>query len=153
MSLSQASSSQEYLSSYQYDQRINDTNDLSLSLKMKSNYSSKKVHFANSPVIYRSVPWLTHSNEYQSNADLEAVFISEPNQFIYDSSLKNDFAQLRVPYNKSQQMNLFGFIIIIFCFIFIFSLIWWIAQKLLMIEIEQQMSNNLHSYHSNSNIN
>lgn len=147
---SSLTSSQQFLTPYFYSQKINDTNDSTL--KIKPNPSVKKVHFATSPIIYRSVPWLNESSEYQSNTDLEAIFISEPNQLIYESSLKNDFTQLRVPYNKSQQMNLFGFIIIIFCFIFLFSLIWWISEKLLMIEIEQQMSNSLTSYH-NSNIN
>lgn len=140
----------EQLTPYNYAQKTNDVNDLAL--KVKSNQTVKKVHFASTPIVYRSVPWLTESNEYQYNTDLEAIFISEPNQFIYESSIKNDFTQLRVPYNKSQQMNLFSFIIIIFCFIFLFSMIWWIAEKLLMIEIEQQMTNNLNSYH-NRNVN
>ena len=107
----------------------------------------KKVHFAPSPIICRSIPWLMESNDFQIGNDLDSLFILDQSQYSSESSLKNDFTQLRTPYNKSQQLNLIGFIIIIFCFIFLFSLVWWIAEKLLLIEIEQQMSNSFDGYH------
>lgn len=137
---------QQFVRPNKIDQTISESSDEIHAYK--TNNIVKKVHFAEFPIIYKSVPWFNESNDNQSSGDLDSIFISEQSQLIFESSLKNDFTQLRTPYNRSQQMNFFGFIIIIFCFIFLFSLIWWIAEKLLMIEVEQQITNSLNKNHN-----
>ena len=66
---------QQFVRPNKIDQTISESSDEIHAYK--TNNIVKKVHFAEFPIIYKSVPWFNESNDNQSSGDLDSIFISE----------------------------------------------------------------------------
>lgn len=108
---------------------------------MNSNSKPKKVHFAVAPVIYRAIPWIPNSKSTNINSELETIALFETHRFDLDNTLKHDFTQLRTPYNINNRPNILTIVASFFFFLLLFLIIWLTARKVLILEIEQQISN------------
>ncbi|KAK8836773.1 hypothetical protein M9Y10_037295 [Tritrichomonas musculus] len=115
--------------------------------KTMSGVQEKHVTFAANPIIYNSIPWkIDHSLiQWQHSYD-QSLDPYETDYTLKFTPLSNfaeelNFKSLKVPYHVNKESpNIIGLIIIIICLISLFVLIWWIADKLLILEIEKQVS-------------
>ena len=100
---------------------------------------NKKVHFASSPIIVKNVPWALEGGE--CCGDLEKLISENRGEIFDEMQQKIDFPYLRTPYNRDQPYSCAGIFFLIAVLVLLFSIIWWVAEKLLMIEVEEQVSN------------
>lgn len=97
---------------------------------------ARKVTFAPAPVVYSSVPWLEAAKLEDVATDLK---YSDSPLYPVESSLKRKFGPLR-PTVDGPPSKL-GYLFIVAGLLFLFFVIWWLADKLLMLEIEEQVRN------------
>lgn len=106
----------------------------------------KHVVFAPRPIIYKSVPWKldfdwleaqTYNIDHYESSDMEIGLYFSPNL-----KLSNDVSPiLRTPYRPERvHTKIIPALIILLCLSLLFLLIWWVADKLLLLEIEKQVS-------------
>lgn len=110
-------------------------------------FNEKHVTFASSPIIFKSIPWkMDHS---LINSQLSYDQSLDPNETdltlnftpLSNYSEELNFKSFKAPYHVNKESpNIIGLVIIIICLISLFVLIWWIADKLLILEIEKQVS-------------
>lgn len=120
----------------------------------------KHVTFAPNPIYLKSIPWKIN-NMYEDKLSYEQSL--DPNEtdssknFMQFTNFEGDYnyKSFKVPYHLNKDTpDIIGLVIIIICLISLFMLIWWIADKLLLLEIEKQVSKTpLRSTNSHINMN
>ena len=110
-------------------------------------FKDKHVTFAQNPIVFKSIPWkIDHSYIQSQIYSDQSLDPNETDLNLNFTPLSNfaeelNFKSFKVPYHMNKEPpNLIGLIIIIICLVSLFVLIWWIADKLLILEIEKQVS-------------
>lgn len=95
---------------------------------------TKRVHFASSPVTYNEIPWATSNPIIDDNISLKTDCVS------LESCFKESNYQFRTQMKEDDRMSCVGIVVVILCLFFLFVTIWYVADKMLMIEIEKNVS-------------
>ena len=96
----------------------------------------KKVRFAPAPIVYSSVPWLERESIDVRISDDK---YSDSPLYPVESALKRKFGPLRPTVDGTPSK--LGYLFIVAGLLFLFFIIWWLADKLLLLEIEEQVKN------------
>jgi len=100
-----------------------------------ANSFEKKVRFSMSPVVYPSVPWV--KNGIQSPLDIS----DSENLLPIKSSFKEESKfDIRTPMREEERIGIVGILLICVFLCCLFVAAWWVLSKLLLLEIENQVS-------------
>ena len=94
----------------------------------------KKVRFSESFVVYDNIPWK------QQNTFRSPLFDNE-NLLPLKSCIKdNDQYSSKINADGGESVNCLGIIVLLVFLLLVFLIIWWILSRLLLLEMESQVS-------------
>ena len=88
----------------------------------------KRVVFATAPQIHRDIPWKSGESKILNDEDV---------LYPMQSSMKR--LHLRTQIEAEENVSLLGVVILVACLVFLFCLIWFVVNKILLLEIEAQV--------------
>lgn len=92
----------------------------------------KRVRFSKFPEIHSEIPWKMKTGEQK--------VLNDDVLYPVQSSFKDSTFSLRPEMNDDDSMSLCGVFILVVCLIALFALIWFVVNKILLLEIENQVA-------------
>ena len=94
--------------------------------------NQKRVRFSQFPEIHGEIPWNMKTGAQKA--------LNDDVLYPVQSSFKDSTFSLRPEMNEEDSMSLCGVFILVICLIALFALIWFIVNKILLLEIENQVA-------------